>query len=827
MLKRFLPSITFQKSQFFIFRFFAKSFKMKFQFLGFLLGCLVNFSLSAQQVKVSDSKTQQGIEGVMIFIPSGKDMVLTDAGGFADLSEFQGEKRLVFQIQGFHIRTLSWEDLLSLKFQVGLQASEIELQSAVISATRWRQSQRDIAERVRSINSEDLVLRQPATSADWMGSTGEVFIQKSQLGGGSPMIRGFSANRLLYSVDGVRMNTAIFRSGNLQNVISLDPFSLQTTEVQFGPGSVMYGSDAIGGVMVFETLAPTSTGTSTHILSRFSSAMNEKTIHANVSYGGEKLRFLTSISRFDFGDLRMGKNGGQASYLRPDYVLTEEGVDQIVTNPDPYRQVQTGYEQINLMQKIRWKASDQSTFDYGFHFSTSSDVPRYDRLIERRNGQLRYARWDYGPQVWLMNNLKWTYRGNSRWFDQLKVIAAHQIFKESRIDRRFGESQEFNRKENVNAFSLNADFLKNFSESTFMSYGMEWVHNDVKSSGKETNNEIGISTLASARYPNSQWNSWALYGSIHHKLSSRWKFQAALRYNFTEIKSDFSANAEFFPLPFTTSQNDHHSLTGNLGLIFTPSDSWAISPLISTGFRAPNVDDIGKIFDSEPGAVLVPNPDLRPEYAYNAEVNFNKTFGSKLKTDFTAFYTLLDQAMVRRPFQLNGQQEIVYDGELSNVLAIQNAAFAQIHGVQAGLEYQIAHHWSITSRYNLQKGVEELDDESRSPSRHAAPAFGLTRITFQKLKFRADLSSSYSAKRDFEEMPQEEKDKTFIYARDENGNSYSPSWMVFNFQFSYQFLEKITVSGGVENISDRQYRPYSSGIVAPGRNFTLTLKADF
>ncbi|OYX18286.1 MAG: TonB-dependent receptor, partial [Algoriphagus sp. 32-45-6] len=235
----------------------------------------------------------------------------------------------------------------------------------------------------------------------------------------------------------------------------------------------------------------------------------------------------------------------------------------------------------------------------------------------------------------------------------------------------------------------------------------------------------------------------------------------------------------------------------------------------------------GKIFDSEPGAVLVPNPDLRPEYAYNAEVNFNKTFGSKLKTDFTAFYTLLDQAMVRRPFQLNGQQEIVYDGELSNVLAIQNAAFAQIHGIQAGLEYQIAHHWSITSRYNLQKGVEELDDESRSPSRHAAPAFGLTRITFQKLKFRADLSSSYSAKRDFEEMPQEEKDKTFIYARDENGNSYSPSWMVFNFQFSYQFLEKITVSGGVENISDRQYRPYSSGIVAPGRNFTLTLKADF
>src|SRR5690606_22275722 len=96
----------------------------------------------------------------------------------------------------------------------------------------------------------------PQTAADMLAGSGEVFVQKSQLGGGSPMIRGFATNRLLYAVDGVRMNTAIFRAGNLQNVINLDPFATESVEVIFGPGSVMYGRDAIGGVMSFQTLMP-------------------------------------------------------------------------------------------------------------------------------------------------------------------------------------------------------------------------------------------------------------------------------------------------------------------------------------------------------------------------------------------------------------------------------------------------------------------------------------------------------------------------------------------------------------------------------------------
>jgi hemoglobin/transferrin/lactoferrin receptor protein len=790
---------------------------------------LISTLVLGQEISVRDAEFQRPLPGVLIYSADPGLTATTNSSGKADLSAFAGKKNLMIQLLGYQSLVISWEELLQKDFILYLQPSPITLDIAVISASRWNQNSQEVAGKVRYLDRQQLLLRNPANAADWLGSSGEVFIQKSQMGGGSPMIRGFSANRLLYAVDGVRMNTAIFRSGNLQNVISIDPFALKNTEVLFGPGSVMYGSDAIGGVMVFETLTPDLDqqkikGT---VLTRLSSASGEKTVHASVAYGKEKWSFLTSATHFDFGDLNMGKVGGQDSYLRTEYAWRENGMDVQKANPNPYRQIGSGYSQVNLMQKVNWEANEKSKFEFGFHFSSTSDIPRYDRLIEKREGRLRFSRWDYGPQKWMMNNIRWNFRYSTKWFDQIKVIGAYQLFEESRIDRRIGDPLEYNRLEKVHAYSLNADFLKNFKADNFLSYGIEGVINTVASSGFSKN----ISTLekapASARYPNSSWSSLAAYASYHDQLSEKWKFQTALRYNLNGIRADFSSNREFFPLPFSTSKDQFHSVTGNLGVIFQPEPSFSIAPLISTGFRAPNVDDIGKIFDSEPGAVLVPNPNLRPEYAYNAEINLNKHIQNWIKIDFTGFYTLLDQALVRRPFTLNGQSEIVYDGELSQVLAIQNGAFAEIVGFQAGFEIAIHKRLLWSSKYNWQKGREELEDQSTSPSRHAAPAFGLTRLTYLGQKLKLDLSTQYSAEMTFEKMPLEEIGKPAIYATDANGNPYAPGWLVFHLNSTYQLNPMLQISAAVENITDQQYRSYSSGIVAPGRNFSFTLKGSF
>jgi hemoglobin/transferrin/lactoferrin receptor protein len=783
----------------------------------------------AQELRVLDYESQKPISGVQLVDKKSKASTSTTEEGIANLSVFQGKPPLTFSRLGYKSKTLSWEEIEALNYLIYLESSSLTLATTVISASRWNQNEADVSGKVRQLDSEWLDLRNPSTTADWLGSSGEVFVQKSQLGGGSPMIRGFSANRLLYSIDGVRMNTAIFRSGNLQQVISIDPFSLQNTEILFGPGAVMYGSDAIGGVMVFETLRPNHENQELkgNVASRFSSAYSEKTVHADFNYGKGKWAFVTSASYFDFGDLKMGKNKGQASYLRSSFVERLNGIDQEIPNSNPRKQIGTAYKQANLMQKISFKPSEGSTIDYAFHYSSTGNIPRYDRLIEKRDGKLRFARWDYGPQRWLMQQVNWKTTNPTKIYDQAKITAASQYFEESRIDRRVGNATQFERLEQVQASSLNADFIKNLFKSHFLNYGFEAVINQVDSRGQAINISNQQVTDASARYPNSSWTSWAVYANYAAPLSPKLKMQSALRYNINGINADFSNNFKFYPLPVLQFKDNYHSITGNLGLVYQVDPSFSISPQLATGFRAPNVDDMGKIFDSEPGSLLVPNPQLKPEYAYNAELNLNKELFGTLKVDVTGYYTWLDKAMVRRPTTFNGQSELLYDGELSQLFSLQNAAFAEVKGIQAGIEVAISKELLLTSNYNWQKGVEELDDKSRSPSRHAAPAFGASKLRLNGKKGTLELSAQYSAAMPFEKMPQEEIAKPSIYATDAQGKPYSPAWMIVNFAARIPITPKIQVNAGVENLLDLQYRGYSSGIVSPGRNFQLSLRGTF
>ncbi len=90
-----------------------------------------------------------------------------------------------------------------------------------------------------------------------------------------------------------------------------------------------------------------------------------------------------------------------------------------------------------------------------------------------------------------------------------------------------------------------------------------------------------------------------------------------------------------------------------------------------------------------------------------------------------------------------------------------------------------------------------------------------------------DLYATYNGEVSFENLPPEEQGKDYMYARDDNGNPYSPAWYTLNFKVMYQITDILSVSGGVENLTDVRYRPYSSGITAPGRNFILSLKASF
>ena len=212
--------------------------------------------LFSQVVTVTDEDSGQPLDLVTLMSSNPKAFTTTNAEGQADITAFQGAETIEIRTLGYETLIRSFDELEATDFLLAMPLSNISIDQVVISATRWNQSTSDIPSKIISISPQTAALQNPQTAADLLGASGKVFIQKSQQGGGSPMIRGFSTNRLLYTVDGIRMNTAIFRGGNLQNVISLDPFAMERTEVLFGPDAVIYGSDAIGGVMSFQTLVP-------------------------------------------------------------------------------------------------------------------------------------------------------------------------------------------------------------------------------------------------------------------------------------------------------------------------------------------------------------------------------------------------------------------------------------------------------------------------------------------------------------------------------------------------------------------------------------------
>lgn len=792
---------------------------------------LAGYALSAQKLKVVDAQEGEAIEHARVQVFTD-DLTprYTDDQGIVDISAFRA-KEIEISAMGYHTLVINYQDLKSVNFQIALSPSPLALDQVVISASRWSQSSRELPYHISGLKAKDVILQAPQTSADLLGSSGEVFIQKSQQGGGSPMIRGFATNRLLIAVDGIRMNNAIFRSGNLQQVISIDPLAVERNEIYFGPGSVIYGSDAIGGVMSFSTLSP-QLSTDTNLLvfgraySRTSSANRELSQHFDYNIGTEKWAWRGSFSYNRYGDLRMGSNGSDA-LLRTFWVQRMDSLDRVITNPDPELQLNTGFEQFHILQKLYYKAGTYLDFEYSFLHSRTGNYDRYDRLIRTRRGLPRSAQWYYGPQVWTMHKLEANFRKANHFFDRATLRLAWQNFEESRHDRDFQDTDLVSREEELNALSFNFDFLKRLSADHKVFYGIEYINNQLNSEGSIRNIETNAISKGAARYPDGTWQSIAAYFNHEWEWTPKFTSQAGVRYNQFLIATDFSDNQEFYPLPFSEAELNTGNLTGSLGFVYRPSEIWKWRLNFGTAFRAPNIDDIGKVFDSGEAIVVVPNPDLTAEYAYNAELGVASILWKSLRLDFSTYYTFLNNALLRRPFLLNGLDSILYDGELSQVQAVQNAASAQVYGLQFGLDWSINDHWTFANRFNWQSGEEEDENGNIGPSRHAAPWFGLSRLRFQHRIMLLEINAQYSGAVAAEDLNFEESAKEYIYLLNSEGRAYSPGWYSLNFKSSIELNQQWTISAGIENITSQRYRPYSSGLVAPGRNFILSARFKF
>lgn len=785
---------------------------------------LIVVGAQAQKVKIYDINSLKPVNSVYVIEKGNERSSFSSKEGEIELKNFRVSDTLLIQHPSYLTEIKTVAEILKSNNTLYLREKTVDLLEFVVTANKREQKKSEISNQVSRLTARDVEFYAPQTAADLLEYQGDVFVQKSQLGGGSPMIRGFSANKVLIVVDGVRMNNAIFRGGNLQNVINVDPLSLESAEVIYGPSSLIYGSDALGGVMNFRTKEPAFTSTdsmyfASNIAARYSSANSERNVHLDLTFGGKRWAFFTSLSASEFGDLQSGRwrpNKYGDFGLREWTVTRIAGIDSVVANPDPHIMRQSGFQQLSAMQKIRFKANDKLSFNYSLIYSTTSDIPRYDRLIETRDGRPRSAEWYYGPQEWFMNSLELKYSEETMFFDALRITGAWQHFTESRNDRSFGRDWLRKRTEDVDVYSLNVDFDKKLSETSKLFYGLEGSYNNVDSEGERLNLVTGGVQATSSRYPaaGSQVYQASVYGLYERKLSATVSSNVGLRYTIYNLHSDLS-DKRFFSFPYEEIDLNTMALTGNAGLVYTPNKKWQYSTNLSSGFRAPNLDDVGKVFDSEPGRVIVPNPDLAPEYAYTGEFAIIRTFGKNSKIQLNSFYTYALNAIVRGDFSFDGQDSILYDGSMSEVQSLVNTATAVIYGFSYNADIFLYRGLGVKSSLTW---IDGEDQTNGAALRHVPPIFGFTNLFFQRKNLYTQLGLRYNGGIAFEDLAPDEQSKTHLYTPEG-----ALSWWTLNAKISYE-KKTFAVQAGCDNILDRFYWASSSGIAAPGRNIYISLK---
>lgn len=772
------------------------------------------------------NKNLESISGVLL-MQSTKVIGISDQSGTINIDTSSTEIDNLFLSHKNYYQKDITPNLLFDNSTIILTKKINSFNPVVVSAGRNIRYKNDIALLTQRIDKKKIELILPQTAADLLNIDQNIYIQKSQQGGGSPIIRGFSTNRILLVVDGVRMNTAIFRSGNVQNVISIDPFTVESTDLIFGPSSQYYGSDAIGGVLNFTTVKPEFTEnkmdlkTKTNL--RYSSANNEKTYHSQFSFSGKRIATITGFTFSKFDDLKIGKKGSKV-YGRPDYISTRFSSDTIINNSDESIQINSGYNQKNFLHKTSFKISSNSQIHYGIQYSETSNIPRYDRLIQRDElNQLSQAEWYYGPQIWMFNNLTFKHISKTKLFDEFKSTIAHQKFVESRNTRKIYSNLLNQREEKVSAWSLNADFSKYINSKTQINYGLEYVSNIIQSSGSQLNTNNQTKQAITTRYPNgAYWKTGGIYFNVIQRWSNHSITEGGLRYNLVGMNGQFDTSLTSYPISDFNITN--RAITGSISQLVKKKFG-SISFVLSTAFRSPNIDDIAKTFDSNPGFITIPNPNLKPEYAYHGEVNLDYNISRKIKIQNSVFYTYLDQAINLSNTILNGADSVIYDNTLSQVQMLTNDQYASVVGDQITIKYSPNEFISIKTTYTF------LNSQSSSGEaiRHITPNFGGTTLLMNYRRYNLMVYSIYNRRFNNNQFSNTEKNKPQFYLTDRNGLAYSPSWHTFNIKLGYYLNTKVVpypikINFGVENIMDKRYRPYSSRLTAPGRNIIVALQ---
>ena len=649
-----------------------------------------------------------------------------------------------------------------------------------VTASKTATSTNDSATAVTVVTREDIKNKPNTLLPDLLRQESGVYIQQTTPGQAVPIIRGLKGSQNVHLVDGMRLNTAFFRNAPNQYLALVDSFMTAQIEVVRGPSSVLYGGDALGGVVNVLTHTPEFFTSKWDINGQFYTSWDsadEKWIsHAGADFGNNKIASTIGVSYQDIGQRTTGS--GQTI---------------------PF----TAYTSRSLNNKWVFNTSDSSNWIFDVQYTHQPSTPRVDNLVagfgEIEPESLVY---EFRPNERLFSHLKYTTANPTNWYDMANFHLAYQKITDNRFSQPLSGSRTDTEQNNSELLSMQADWNKAISDNSLLVYGFD-SYVDTLSSARQRVLSDGTDVPREPRYPDqSNMRQIAVYADWHQYVDDH-EFTIGGRFSDYDIDLNSPEIA-----------NDQLSLTDftwHVSWLYKLNQADRIFVNLGRGFRPPNIFDLGQVGERSGSRFNIINPNLDPESVVSFDLGY-KHAGNGWQAEIVAFVSTYQDVIA-------SVETGVVTADGLDVVQSQNINEVDIYGIESELNYYFDNGGHLFANLTYTHGTEKTDD-TEGPADRIPPTFGV-------VGYQQDLNSQWNVRSQVRFANTQDR----LSARDLRDPRINPfgtgGFVVYDTHFSWRPGINSQIRLGVENIFDKKYREHASGLDAPGRNYHASLYYDF
>ena len=648
----------------------------------------------------------------------------------------------------------------------------------------------DALRAVESIDADELTRRRPRTVPEALMEVPGAFVQKTNHAGGSPLVRGLTGPHNLILVDGVRVNNSTYRTGPLQYLNTVDSFSLQRIELLRGPGSVLYGSDAMGGVVDLITRDPAEPLPEQD--GRFVPLGAIRTEAADWERSG---RLGASIATNGFGLI-----GG----------ITARVFDDLRGGGDTGVQPFTGYSEVDWDAKLRIGERSSHHVDVLYQSVRMRDAGRTDKL-ETKNILTMYDENDrdlvYASGLIHADGMRTDIRITPSYQRQLETRRKIQF-----TDEAHEESSAVTRnRDEVHTVGCAIRFdTRLLARRLDLVYGVRIYHDIIRSEASEGVDDASLTRTTPAYSAGSFYRTSGLYLLATGVPVRTDNWVELVVYGGGQLSSFTAFSPGLGDMDDVALQN--LGAAAAVGVHLRKRGVFNIGVGLNQGFRAPNLNEAA-LTGSTGSWFHVPNPDLGPERNDTLEFTGRVQLGP-VTVSSAAYASFMHDFIGRVQTTWAGQSE--YGGLL--VVRNANQGGGRVLGAEGGVAVDLPLYLTVGGDLAYTVGNYEDVDEGWVPMSRIPPLFGTARLRFappwQELFF--DVYLQAAGKQNRLSLLDE------IDARIPDDGT--PGWATLNLRAGFRPHRKLAISIGATNLTDAQYKYHGSGVYAPGASVWLALE---